>query len=550
MPSSITLTVSQLGQSTSFFLSALQPLGYIYRGQACSTTIAFGPRDTSIHPDFWLTQATASVPAGAAHVAFPAASRQAVQEFFSAAQRAGGTTLGAPCLRDSSGYYSAAVVDFDGNSIEAVHRPALDAGAAQLRTEICSVDVTPERSEGAQGSQVGSRQGDAFDIVLAQARSAADVARQLVSSVRPNLKSSPSAPATSTPSTQVHNKDAFAKAGDPSNAVVGTLFGVAAGAAMAYALTSRSSSSSPPNARSANDRHLHDDRPRIARSATIPSHLTRGRDSSRDHDHYIALQDNDSTTTAKPDQHRRRRGSFDSGLGPSPPSSTSTVQSSRRTKQRLIDAPPPPSAYRGPVTTSAAAVPPLPTRSSRSKTRDAADHHASNNSRSGVRSRSESRSKHQRHDSGYSENGYETVLHVTTRQSYGPSSAKDIQPQNFERGDVRSTSKTRSKASTTTARPPSEAAHPLPPSRAATWTADGGSISRARGRLDTTRKIGDDDADTFVSARTGISGLRTGHRGAGNGRDAQTVIGRMRDIQRLKVRAGEVRPEDSVSQVG
>ncbi|KAJ9618816.1 hypothetical protein H2204_012892 [Knufia peltigerae] len=126
MPSSITLTVSHLPTSTSFFLSALQPLNYVFRGRQ-EQTIGFGPKDPpTALADFWITQEIPGVPAGAAHVAFPATSREKVQDFFFAALKAGGKIHGEPCQRDASGYYSAAVIDFDGNSIEAVYRPALD----------------------------------------------------------------------------------------------------------------------------------------------------------------------------------------------------------------------------------------------------------------------------------------------------------------------------------------------------------------------------------------------------------------------------------------
>jgi hypothetical protein len=51
--SGIGLTVSHLPTSTSFFLAALQPLGYRYLGQQGSQ-VAFGIRDA----DFFLCQET------------------------------------------------------------------------------------------------------------------------------------------------------------------------------------------------------------------------------------------------------------------------------------------------------------------------------------------------------------------------------------------------------------------------------------------------------------------------------------------------------------
>lgn len=138
MPSSITLTVKSLPQSTSFFLSALQPLDYVYRGRV-DNTIGFGTKSSP--PDFWISQETPGVAAGAAHVAFPASSRTNVQDFFVAALKAGGKCHGEPLLRDSTtGYYSAAIIDFDGNSIEAVFRPdLLDEGYGSRPSSVSSV---------------------------------------------------------------------------------------------------------------------------------------------------------------------------------------------------------------------------------------------------------------------------------------------------------------------------------------------------------------------------------------------------------------------------
>ncbi len=63
------------------------------------------------------------------HTAFVAMSRAAVDAFYAAALKAGGTDNGPPGLRDTAsgyppGYYTAFVLDPDGNNIEAVYREA------------------------------------------------------------------------------------------------------------------------------------------------------------------------------------------------------------------------------------------------------------------------------------------------------------------------------------------------------------------------------------------------------------------------------------------
>ncbi|KAF2459337.1 Glyoxalase/Bleomycin resistance protein/Dihydroxybiphenyl dioxygenase [Lineolata rhizophorae] len=120
--SHIGLTVSHLPTSTSFFLSALQPLGYRYIGQQ-GNQVGLGISDA----DFFLCQETPGCKAGAAHIAFTAKTTAAVRDFYANALNAGGRPHGSPAVRnDESGLFNAAVLDFDGNSIEVVHRPGPD----------------------------------------------------------------------------------------------------------------------------------------------------------------------------------------------------------------------------------------------------------------------------------------------------------------------------------------------------------------------------------------------------------------------------------------
>jgi hypothetical protein len=590
------------------------------------------------------------VPAGAAHVAFPAASREVVERFFVEAVKAGGKVHGVPELRDvASGYFSAAVLDFDGNSVEAVFREGVVGGGSvvggssggRVRSGTSGASkgrsVVSAAASGTSGGLMVAKSRvhvavedeekpavkpshDALEMLLNQARSTADVARQLVESVRPHLLGGGSGSGSGGGETKsksrevVHNKDAFAKSGDSGNAVVGTLLGVAAGAGLVYALA-QSRKGSPEGEKGWDDddpRGGGGKRPGVPRSATAPETPVEGKMSSHGHGygrsyvsgskstaahakgvglggaydyraieaptHHIAMHDRerDDVSTV-----RARRRSLDSGIGvsasPSPPKSTTSGRGSGK-GLKMIEAPP--SAYRAPTAVT------LATQSrSRSKAREEGDAHAAG-SKTSRRSRSESRSEskhergrsgsrsrgHGRHDSGISMldgkrseiSGYETVLHVQTSQSFrqkgngkgdggsppsrawgehkmmglpnesvstglGRKAEKDTHRK--KRSSSRSHASNASRATATTAirdggkeRKPES--YPLPPSRAATWTGSG-----TGGRNDR------DGAESFVSARSGWQK---------NG----TVIGKMRDVKNLRVKKGEVRPDESVSQVG
>lgn len=71
---------------------------------------------------------------GRTHVAFQAQSRVMVDEFYEVALRNGGTSNGAPGLRDyHPGYYAAFVLDPDGNNIEAVYHGEAQRSAPSVR---------------------------------------------------------------------------------------------------------------------------------------------------------------------------------------------------------------------------------------------------------------------------------------------------------------------------------------------------------------------------------------------------------------------------------
>lgn len=363
MPSSVTLTVSHLPTSTAFFLSALQPLNYAYRGRS-NNTIGFGSTtNPSAPPDFWITQEIPGVPAGAAHVAFQAPSRTAVQYFFTAALKAGGNIHGEPAVRDSSGYYSAAVIDFDGNSIEAVFRPsfsdnkendvkstvsskALTKAPSEVQTQVSRAppsEVKSSTSRSAAPSQahapVREASGDVIDTIVSEVRSATNVARNLVQSVS---NAQPSQPLLS--------------GHTDGNTIVGTLLGVAAGAALHYAFT--------------HDKDSHSRRQSgIARSMTAPVTPTYEQSYPQlaNAPQYIALEDNDYASTVRPARRpsisRHSSGGpprvYATPFGNPSPSTASKASQAPSQRPKLLEAP---IAYPPPPPTSSSSKP-TPARS-------------------------------------------------------------------------------------------------------------------------------------------------------------------------------------------
>jgi catechol 2,3-dioxygenase-like lactoylglutathione lyase family enzyme len=121
-------SVADYGKAKSFYEKALKPLGIsvvmeVTPEMAGEDVHAAGFGEGQ-KPYFWI--GTGDKPKGGQHVAFAAASRQAVDEFYRAAIAAGGRDNGKPGLRPiyHPDYYAAFVFDPDGNNIEAVcHRP-------------------------------------------------------------------------------------------------------------------------------------------------------------------------------------------------------------------------------------------------------------------------------------------------------------------------------------------------------------------------------------------------------------------------------------------
>ncbi len=121
------IAVSDFARSKAFYTKALAPIGYTVLAEfpasvtGSADVIGFG---VAPKPDFWIVTGTPNVPP--IHIAFRAASRADVDEFYRAGIAAGGRDNGAPGLRPHyhPNYYGAFVLDPDGHNVEAVcHEP-------------------------------------------------------------------------------------------------------------------------------------------------------------------------------------------------------------------------------------------------------------------------------------------------------------------------------------------------------------------------------------------------------------------------------------------
>ncbi|KAF2658047.1 hypothetical protein K491DRAFT_776610 [Lophiostoma macrostomum CBS 122681] len=241
--SHIGLTVSHLPTSCSFFLSALQSLGYRFIGQQ-GNQIGLGIHDA----DFFLCQETPGVKASAAHIAFTAPSRTAVRDFYAAALNAGGRPNGAPASRtEESDHFNAAVLDVDGNSIEVVYQGGepdfQDDGTVvehsrvitwqRSVTESCRDDRSIISSRTAQSASNRALVPAAAPSKAPSIVSAASTLSKAASMVR-----SVSAPVSVPRVTVEHTSTTkiIATGDGAAKKIIGTLLGAAAGAAVAYAM--------------------------------------------------------------------------------------------------------------------------------------------------------------------------------------------------------------------------------------------------------------------------------------------------------------------------
>ncbi|KAK8163022.1 hypothetical protein IWX90DRAFT_260575 [Phyllosticta citrichinensis] len=279
--SRIGLTVSHLPTSCSFFLAALQPLGYRFLGQQ-GNQIGLGINNEA---DFFICQETPGIKAGAAHIAFSAPGRIAVRDFYTAALTAGGRPHGSPATRDQeNGVFNAAVLDVDGNSIEVVFRESVDprddtqsAVGGQSRVLTWRKSVSESLGDGQSVVSAKSASKTAMVPLKQMAQSVVSSARSqsiAAPSVAPSqsisqaptmirTSSAPAQPQAPTQASKELNPELMADAG--ARKIIGTLIGAAAGAVVAYAMvkserdsareeaewvaSQRAASSRPPSAK-------------------------------------------------------------------------------------------------------------------------------------------------------------------------------------------------------------------------------------------------------------------------------------------------------------
>jgi catechol 2,3-dioxygenase-like lactoylglutathione lyase family enzyme len=115
----VSIAVRDLAVCARFYESVLATLDYA-KLAVRPATIGFGKK----YPEFWLNERRAMAPVEAdtgAHVCLRASSVEAVQAFYAAALRSGGTSDGEPGPRsgDIGGYYAAFIRDPEGTKIEA-----------------------------------------------------------------------------------------------------------------------------------------------------------------------------------------------------------------------------------------------------------------------------------------------------------------------------------------------------------------------------------------------------------------------------------------------
>jgi len=120
----VSITVSDIARAERFYDAVLAALGVTKVGSS-ESWIGSGERCDANHPDrtyLLIRLGPGPEPALGRHWCFKATSRQAVEAFWRAGLKAGGSHEDAPGVRESyhAAYYAAFLSDPDGNRIEAV----------------------------------------------------------------------------------------------------------------------------------------------------------------------------------------------------------------------------------------------------------------------------------------------------------------------------------------------------------------------------------------------------------------------------------------------
>lgn len=160
-----------------------------------------------------------------------------------AALKAGAKIHGEPKERDSlSGYYSAAVIDFDGNSIEAVYRSGNSVVASEAGgPTIALLENGSVVSKSSRASTIKAAESIAPPRSEAKSRAVSKAPTAIDRTAPSTISHKSQGPPPSYTMQTVQKTDDGSKA---AKTIVGTLIGAAAGAAIAYAMVKGDSQSS------------------------------------------------------------------------------------------------------------------------------------------------------------------------------------------------------------------------------------------------------------------------------------------------------------------
>lgn len=163
-----------------------------------------------------------------AHVAFSATSKSAVRDFYAAALTAGGQPNGSPAFRGCNDcIFNAAVLDLDGNSIEVIYHQIEDDDAYTTVSGGSRVLTWRKGIVNVLGDE------DRSTFISTSPNPAPSTAQSTPQSKAPSVVRTASAPAVTTSSQTSSSDNGFQITG---KAIIGTILGAAAGAAVAYAM--------------------------------------------------------------------------------------------------------------------------------------------------------------------------------------------------------------------------------------------------------------------------------------------------------------------------
>ncbi|GAM89337.1 hypothetical protein ANO11243_073740 [Dothideomycetidae sp. 11243] len=221
--SHVGLSVLHIGPASSFYTTALRPLGYKWIGTR-NNQIGFGVNEA----DFFLSPA--AIPPTPIHVAFAATSTLAVRDFYAAALRAGGAPAGPPGYRgDEVQIFNAAVADPEGNTVEAVFHcdsPEPEEPTVYSTTQAASQIATEYNRD----------QGRPYSASHVKSQSSRESPQSQPRSTMKSPSSVHRSPSRHSQSSWKDLKMYDSEDGGPSRKLVGTLIGAAASAAALCAM--------------------------------------------------------------------------------------------------------------------------------------------------------------------------------------------------------------------------------------------------------------------------------------------------------------------------